>query len=106
MSLNIKNERTHALVRELAELTGTSQTSAVEDAVRRRLHELRDDTHQAVKASVFPPEEVQRRRETIARIARQARAETTPEQRALMSDHDALLYDEYGLPAGSSTRRR
>jgi antitoxin VapB len=40
MSLNIKNERTHELVRELAELTGMSQTSAVEDAVRRRLAEL------------------------------------------------------------------
>ena len=33
MSLNIKNERTHALVRELAERTGQSQTSAVEEAV-------------------------------------------------------------------------
>jgi len=40
VSLNIKNEETHRLVRQLAELTGQSQTSAVEDAVRRRLAEL------------------------------------------------------------------
>lgn len=40
MSLNIKNERTHALVRELATLSGMSQTDAVTDAVQRRLAEL------------------------------------------------------------------
>ncbi|MGM7667850.1 type II toxin-antitoxin system VapB family antitoxin [Microbacterium sp. A93] len=40
MSLNIKNERVHEMVRQLAELTGQSQTSAVEDAVRRRLEEM------------------------------------------------------------------
>ena len=40
VSLNIKNEETHRLVRRLAELTGQSQTSAVEDAVRRRLEQL------------------------------------------------------------------
>ena len=40
MSLNIKNEETHRLIRTLAELTGQTQTSAVEDAVRRRLQEL------------------------------------------------------------------
>jgi len=43
MSLNIKNERTHALVRELATLTGMSQTEAVEDAVGRRLAEYVND---------------------------------------------------------------
>lgn len=41
VSLNIKNERTHALVRELATLTGMSQTDAVTDAVERRIAELR-----------------------------------------------------------------
>ncbi len=40
MSLNIKNEEIHARVRRLAELTGLSQTGAVDDAVRRRLAEL------------------------------------------------------------------
>lgn len=32
MSLNIKSQRTVALVRELAARTGTNQTAAVEDA--------------------------------------------------------------------------
>ncbi|MDZ7793110.1 MAG: type II toxin-antitoxin system VapB family antitoxin [Spirochaetia bacterium] len=40
MPLNIKNERTHALAKELAELTNTSITNAVtaalQDAVERR----------------------------------------------------------------------
>jgi antitoxin VapB len=44
MSLNIKDEETHSLVRELAELTGESMTAAVKASVkerleRRRLHE-------------------------------------------------------------------
>ena len=37
MSLNIKNAETHQLVRELAELTGETQTTAVTIAVRDRL---------------------------------------------------------------------
>ena len=40
VSLNIKNERTHALVRELATLQGVSQTEAVERAVRERIAAL------------------------------------------------------------------
>ncbi|SNT01937.1 hypothetical protein SAMN06309944_1792 [Micrococcales bacterium KH10] len=43
MSLNIKDERTHALVRELAALTGQSQRSVVEDAVSRRLAEIKEE---------------------------------------------------------------
>jgi antitoxin VapB len=43
MSLNIKNERTHALVRQLASLSGMSQTDAVTDAVERRIAELSVD---------------------------------------------------------------
>jgi antitoxin VapB len=41
MSLNIKNEQTHALARELAEITGESITGAVTVAVRERLDRLR-----------------------------------------------------------------
>lgn len=41
VSLNIKSERTHALVRELASLQGVNQTAAVTEAVERRLAELR-----------------------------------------------------------------
>ncbi|MDE0545197.1 type II toxin-antitoxin system VapB family antitoxin [Microbacterium sp. C7(2022)] len=41
MSLNIKNEDVHALVRELATALGVSQTSAVELAVRDKLATVR-----------------------------------------------------------------
>lgn len=102
MSLNIKNERTHALVRELAELTGMSQTSAVEDAVRRRLDELRASVSpggRRLPPSKFPPEEVERRIAAMKRIAQEFVAETTPEQREAMRNHGDWLYDdEWGLP--------
>ncbi|ALJ21800.1 type II toxin-antitoxin system VapB family antitoxin [Microbacterium sp. No. 7] len=95
MSLNIKNERTHALVRELAALTGMSQTSAVEDAVRRRLEELR-----GAKPAVprYSDEEIARRRAAVTRIIDEFHAETTQEQRDAMRDHGDWLYDEMGLP--------
>lgn len=50
VGLNIKNERTHALVRELATLTGMSQTDAVTDAVERRIAELRREARAERKA--------------------------------------------------------
>jgi antitoxin VapB len=83
MSLNIKNEETHRLVRRLAELTGQSQTSAVEDAVRRRLDELeRTESRSA-------------RREAMMRIARESAASIDPE---LSNDPNDILYDELGMP--------
>jgi antitoxin VapB len=84
MSLNIKNEETHRLVRQLAELTGQSQTSAVEDAVRRRLEELTQE------------KEVERRYRVLGEIADRARAAASPEW--LATDWDKVLYDENGLP--------
>jgi antitoxin VapB len=84
VSLNIKNEETHRLIKKLAELTGQTQTSAVEDAVRRRLDELsRDD-------------EVRRSYERIKEIQKTVRAAADPEW--LATDWDAFLYDENGLP--------
>ena len=88
MSLNIKSERVVALVRELATRVGTSQTSAVEDAVARRLAGLdrervdRDD-----------------RRRLAAR-------EALEHLRSLLTDDDVRairgaeeeLYDDAGLP--------
>ena len=41
MGLNIKNEETYRLIRELAELTGESMTTAVTVAVRDRLSRVR-----------------------------------------------------------------
>lgn len=86
MSLNIKNERTVQLVRELARRTGLSQTSAVEEAVRAKLAEV-DAGH--------------------GRDARRARAEallvdldrsmTKRQKQSVLADQDTL-YDENGLP--------
>ncbi|MFI7002860.1 type II toxin-antitoxin system VapB family antitoxin [Nocardia sp. NPDC050175] len=45
MGLNIKNEKVHALVREAAERTGMSQTSVVEEALKRMLKELDAEQH-------------------------------------------------------------
>lgn len=41
MGLNIKNEETHALAQELAELTGETLTAAVTEALRERLARLK-----------------------------------------------------------------
>jgi antitoxin VapB len=84
MTLNIKNEETHRLVRQLAELTGQSQTSAVEDAVRRRLAELTRE------------QEVERRYRVLGEIADRASAAASTEW--LNTDWDEVLYDENGLP--------
>lgn len=84
MSLNIKNEETHRLIKELAERTGQTQTSAVEDAVRRRLYELTRE------------QEVERRYRVLGEIADRASAAASPEW--LATDWDEVLYDEDGLP--------
>ena len=87
MSLNIKNERTHALVRQLAQMTGQSQTSAVEDAVRRRIEELSRSE-----------DEVEARIKRIEQIAAEFSAYLTDEDRAALLSADDYLYDELGLP--------
>jgi len=84
VSLNIKNEETHRLIKRLAELTGQTQTSAVEDAVRRRLEEL------------TRTEEVRRRYAELGEIADRASAAASAEW--LTTDWDQVLYDENGLP--------
>ncbi len=86
MSLNIKNETTHELVRQLAALTGQSQTSAVEDAVRRRLAELESE-----KASLE-----ERRRSRIDELI--AEAHRLPLNGPTTEEILADMYDEMGLP--------
>jgi antitoxin VapB len=83
MSLNIKNERTHALVRELAILTGVSQTEAVEQAVRARLAELNEEA------------DIQQRYERLMAISRET-SQIIRENGWTLSTDD--LYDEQGLP--------
>ena len=86
MSLNIKNETTHELVRRLAALTGQSQTSAVEDAVRRRLAELEQQRSD---------DELARRRRIRAIIRRAQQIPSTGRTTEEIMDE---LYDETGMP--------
>lgn len=65
VSLNIQNERTHALDRELATLRGVSQTEAVTEAVEQRLAALRRTA-----------DDRPRRAENILRLAAAFRAHT------------------------------
>lgn len=46
MSLNIKDEETHLLVRELAELKGETMTAAVKTSVKERLERSRAQRQQ------------------------------------------------------------
>ena len=87
MSLNIKNERTHDLVKRLAKLTDQSQTSAVEEAVRHRLQEL--ERRQGL------PDFQWRKVETVIQ---EAHRRLTPEQKAALAYGEQELYDSDGLP--------
>lgn len=81
MSLNIKNDEVHAAVRELADVLGVSQTSAVEIAVRDKLAQV--NAQQEERAT---------RLRTAVMAAQSAFADV--ELRAA----EAELYDEAGLP--------
>lgn len=88
MSLNIKNEKVHDLVRQLAELTGQSQTSAVEDAVRRRLKEMTGEREA----------EIARRRAAIDEAVERFQAAAGD---FTWADYEVAIeeiYDERGLP--------
>ena len=83
MSLNIKNEETHRLARELAAITGESVTAAVTQAVRERLERLqRDDAENLA--------------DHLLTIGRDCAVRLKEPFRSL--DHGELLYDERGLP--------
>ena len=81
MGLNIKDEETHALVRELSRLTGESMTRAVGVAVRERLERERK---RRARAST----------EEMLAIGGRIRARLREPAHSL--DHDALFYDESG----------
>lgn len=83
MTLNIKNEEAHRLARELAQLTGTSLTDAVTEALRERLTRLRGAAGDTLA-------------ERLLEIGRDCAKRLPPEVRSV--DHGALLYDERGLP--------
>jgi len=83
MSLNIKDEETHQLVRELARLTGESQTNAVKAAIRERLDRLH-----AVQRPSLADRLLAIGRDTAPRLREPFRS----------VEHGELLYDERGLP--------
>lgn len=83
MSLNIKNEETYKLVQQLAKITGESLTEAVTEAVRERLERVRGKR----KGSLS---------DRLLRIGKDCAARLKEPYRSI--DHDALLYDEKGLP--------
>ncbi len=84
MSLNIKNPETYRLVRELAEITGESMTTAVTEAVRDRLTRVRQPENQGSMA------------DRLHEIATDMRARLP--QDFLEADPTDLLYDRDGLP--------
>jgi antitoxin VapB len=83
MGLNIKNEETHRLVRELATLTGESMTAAVAEAVRQRLDRVR----RARGVSLA---------DRLIAIGKDCATHLKEPFRS--AEHSDLLYDERGLP--------
>ena len=84
MSLNIKNEETCRLARDLAQLTGESMTGAITVALRERLErETRTRS-------------VEERAKEIRDIAERCARNLEPGPSAV--EHGDLLYDERGLP--------
>jgi antitoxin VapB len=84
MNLNIKNDETHRLAAELAQLTGESMTMAVTEAIRERLEREKRRRGAAALANALM---------AIGRrcAARPLRDRRSPEE---------ILYDDRGLPAG------
>jgi antitoxin VapB len=88
MSLNIKNERAVALVRELAARTGSSQTAAVEDAVARRLAELERGDDASAES----------RRAAAEQVLGELAKTLTEDDRSAIARAESDLYDDVGLP--------
>ena len=84
MSLNIKNDETCRLARELAQLTGESMTGAITTALRERLERERHASS------------VETRAKKIRAIAERCARNLRPGPSAV--EHGDLLYDERGLP--------
>ena len=81
--MNIKNEETHRLVRELAKLTGENQTAAITKAVRERLERVRRGRRTGLA-------------ERLMAIGKDCASHLKEPYRS--ADHADLLYDEKGLP--------
>jgi antitoxin VapB len=83
MSLNIKNEETHRMAKELSRLTGESMTVAVSEAVRERLQRVRGNSRKGLA-------------ERLMKIAKECSSHLKEPYKSMSVDE--LLYDEKGLP--------
>lgn len=83
MSLNIKNEETHRLARELAALTGESLTAAITVAVRERLERVQHDAGAGLA-------------DRLLAIGRACAPRLRGPYRSV--EHGDLLYADRGLP--------
>lgn len=84
MSLNIKNEETHQMASELAQITGQTMTQAVTEAIRRTLEE----------------EKRKRGREGLAKRILEIGRRAAPyvDDSLTSSNIGDHLYDDEGLP--------
>lgn len=83
MGMNIKNERTQKLARELAKRTGESLTAAVTEALEERLARVRSIAGEGLA-------------DRLVKIGEDCGARLREPFRTI--DHGTLLYDEKGLP--------
>jgi len=81
MALSIKSEEADRLARELADETGTNLTSAVTEAIRLRLHDVRRARGRVA--------------ERLMAISAEASRLPRLDERA---DDEIIGYDEHGLP--------
>ena len=82
MALNIKDDSVHEAVKRITVITGESQAQAVATAVRERLARLESDVLR------WP---------VLLAIGHKSASRMSADVKAL--DHDALLYDDRGLPS-------
>ncbi|MCI0625207.1 MAG: type II toxin-antitoxin system VapB family antitoxin [Acidobacteria bacterium] len=83
MALNIKNEETQKLAKELARRTGESMTAAITEAVRQRLDRVRSEQGTDLA-------------DRLVKIGKDCAAHLREPFRSV--DHGELLYNEEGLP--------
>ena len=84
MSLNIKNEETHQLARELAQLTGETMTGAITIALREKLDKERRE--RSVEARIQRLRAIRKRCRNLLKDGPSA------------VEHGNFLHDENGLP--------
>ena len=97
--LNIKDAETSAMVRELAQLTGESQTEVVRKAVRQRLEREKSQRQPGTGKPAMRPLTTAQKREfarTWRRIEKVQEQITRKQIDNMLTDDD--LYDELGLP--------